>query len=222
MSSARAQRPAAGARSPPASKESPVCKCSQASVLPASPSDEVFLVPWFLVPVRRTFVLVRFFYVYSQEARRRARSLCDQDEAVRSANEARNALENLLYATRCVREGCLLWGGGLFFHGVGWHSRATIVSGGVRIRGGILVLFLRVGVIVFSRLCFCVPAKRNMRPPHTGEKSSSRAKRCTVAAPRLTGGVGRRRAGARQARLVRVVGERTGVFFFCCPCFFGV
>lgn len=37
----------------------------------------------------------------AQEARERERALRAQDEAVRTANEARNALENLLYSSRC-------------------------------------------------------------------------------------------------------------------------
>eukprot|EP00904_Undaria_pinnatifida_P007636 jgi/Undpi1/4001/HiC_scaffold_16.g07369.m1 len=39
-----------------------------------------------------------------EEARARERTLCDQDESVRSANEARNVLENLVYSTRSSLE----------------------------------------------------------------------------------------------------------------------
>lgn len=37
-----------------------------------------------------------------KEVRERERSFLRQDEAVRSANEARNTLENLVYSTRSV------------------------------------------------------------------------------------------------------------------------
>lgn len=44
------------------------------------------------------------FGLDEKEARARERTLCDQDESVRSANEARNVLENLVYSTRSSLE----------------------------------------------------------------------------------------------------------------------
>lgn len=61
-------------------------------------------------------------------AREREMSLRRQDEAVRSANEARNALENLVYATRSVRSVCSFSSseGGLIRRLVGLSIRLSI------------------------------------------------------------------------------------------------